>query len=248
MNPTHGNILVETLVKFESLLIGFSSSCPQATDQKFVRAQFSINSRWRHLELVLLRIQNNMEQLRKARQGGVDPAALELLQAAPSLDIETFYVVVRSLMEDVAALTPCFYPKGKMKPKRISFNKQLKWYRSHPNFDPPMTYYVENNLGWFDQLKDVRDDLLHRQCDVLPINSATDKVQENIPIQFDIVNESGLKIGQPELETEVRTVLQNLLEFLSFYSSHFKNRLPNDWPGYKDLGGHSPKGGIQGLA
>ena len=247
MKQTQGSTLVQTLVKFGSLLIGFSSSCPQATDQKFVRASFSISTRWRHLDLVLRRINDNVEQLRKARRGDVDPRETELLLAAPSLDTETFYVVVRSLLEDVAALTPCFYPKAKMKPKRISFNEQVKWYRSHPDFDPPMTQYVESNLGWFDGLKDVRDHLLHRQCDVLPINSGTESMQGDIPIQFAIVGESGLKIGQPEMESEVRSILRSLIEFLSFYSSHFKNRLPKDWPGYKDIGGHSPKGGVQGL-
>lgn len=247
MEQTQTSTFAQTLVKFQSLLIGFSSSCPQAADQKFVRAYFSINSRWRHLELVLRRIHDNMEQLRKARKGDVDHHEIELLLAAPSLDIETFYVVLRSLIEDVAVLTPCFYPKAKKRPKRISFNKQVKWFRKHPDFDPPMTQYMKTNLVWFDELKDVRDDLLHCQCDVLAINSGIEKTQGDIPIKFDIVGESGLKIGQPELESEVRSIMRSLIEFLSFYSSHFKNRLPNDWPNYKDLGGHSPKGSVQGL-
>jgi len=246
MRQTQDSTLVQTLVKFGSLLIGFNSSCPQATDQKFVRAWFSISTRWRHLDLVLRRINDNVEQLRKARRGDVDPSEIELLLAAPSLDIETFYLVVRSLLEDVAVLTPYFYPEA-MRPTRSSFNKQVEWYRSHPDFDPPMTQYIESNLGWFNGLKDVRDHLLHRQCDVLPINSGTVSMQGDIPIQFDIVGELGLEIGQPEMESEVRSILRSLIEFLSFYSSHFKNRLPKDWPGYKDIGGHSPKGGVQGL-
>jgi hypothetical protein len=239
--------LVQTMVKFESLLIGFSTSCPQATDQKFLRGLFSINTRWRHLDLVLRRINDNVKQLGKARQGVVDPREIGMLLAAPSLDIETFYVVLRSLLEDVAALTPCFYPKAKMRPKRISFNEQVKWYRSHSEFDPPMTQYLESNLGWFDELKEVRDNLLHRQCDILVINSGKESMQGDIPIQFGILSESGFTIGQPEMETQARSILRSLIEFLSFYSSHFKNRLPNDWPAYKDLGGHSPKGGVQGL-
>lgn len=247
MMSTQGKMLVETLVKFGSLLMEFSYSCHQATDLQFTRAHFSINSRWRHLDLVLRRIHDDIELLKNARLGTLDPGTSDSLQAAPSLDIETFYVVVRSFMDDIAALTPCFYPKGKMRPKRKSFSDQLKWYIKHPDFDPPMTRYMEKNLGWFDKLKDVRDDLLHRQCDVLPINSGPESAQGNIPIHFAIVNEFDLNIEYPELETELRTILRNLLEFLAFYASHFRNRIPNDWPCYKNLTGHSPKGGVHGL-
>jgi hypothetical protein len=183
----------------------------------------------------------------KARKGNLNPESLELLLAAPSLDIETFYVVVRSLMEDVAVLTPCFYPKASKKPKRISFNEQIKWYQKHTNFDPSMTEYLTNNLGWFTELKNVRDELLHFQAMVLPNNTGPEDEHGKLRVRFDIIRDFDSKLGMPDLMTKLRTTLQNLLGFLDFYSAHFKNRIPNDWPRYKDLGGANPKGGVQGL-
>jgi hypothetical protein len=243
----HKNMLVQTLVKFSALNIGFASSCPTATDKKFHTALSSINLRWQHLELVSQRISEDAELLAKTRKGNLNSKSSELLLAAPTLDIETFYVVVRSLMEDVAVLTPYFYPKASKKPKSFSFNQQIEWYKNHPDFDPLMTEYLKNNLGWFGELKSVRDDLLHSQAMVLPDNTGPEDEHGKLRVRFDIIKDFDSKLGMLDLMTKLRTTLRNLLGFLDFYSGHFKNRIPNDWPCYKDLGGANPKGGVQGL-
>lgn len=242
------NLLVQTLVKFTALIIGFESACPAATKEIFHRAPSRLNTRWQQLELTAQRISGDTELLIKARREILDPKLLDLMLAAPGLDIETFYVIVQSMMDDIAALTPCFYPEGP-KPNRHSFNKQLSWYiTKNTDFDPPMTEYLSTYLGWFTELKDVRDDLLHRQSDVLPINTSQKDEQGEFRVQFDIITKDfGLKLGAPDLIMKLRATLRNLLEFLDFYSGHFKNRIPKDWPSYKDLGGASPKGSVHGL-
>jgi hypothetical protein len=241
------NLLVQTLVKFSDLTISFESSCQTGIDKNFQMALSSINQRWRHLELVSQRISQDAGLLVKAREGKLDPETIEFLLAAPALDIETFYVVVRSLMEDVAVLTPYFYPKASKRPKSFSFNQQIEWYKNHPDFDPLMTEYLKNNLGWFGELKSVRDDLLHSQAMVLPDNTGSEDKHGKLRIRFDIIKDFDSKLGMLDLMTKLRTTLRNLLGFLDFYSGHFKNRIPNDWPCYKDLGGANPKGGVQGL-
>jgi len=248
MKPKPANLLTQTLLKLETLTISFGTSCSQATDEKFGYARLRINTRWKHLDLVLRRVGEHIELIRKARQGlagQLTPELSVLLTAAPSLDIETFYIVVRSLMDDVAILTPYFYPKGKMRPRRYSFNDQLKWYKSHPDFDPPMTQYLKTQLGWFDELKESRDDLIHRQCDVLPI---TVLWGEAVPEGFAIIHKhEDEKIDYQPLEKKFHIILKSLLAFLNFYASHFKERIPNDWPNYKDIGGREPKGSVDGL-
>ena len=242
------NLLVQTLVKFTALIIGFESACPAATKEIFHRTSSRLNTRWQQLELTAQRISGDTELLIKARREVLDPKLLDLMRAAPGIDIETFYVIVRSMMDDLAALTPYFYPEGP-KPNRNSFNKQLNWYiKKNPDFDPPMTEYLSTYLGWFTELKDVRDDLLHRQADVLPINTSQKDEQGEFRVQFDIITKDfGLKLGAPALIMKLRATLRNLLEFFDFYSGHFKNRIPKDWPSYKDLGGAFPKGGVYGL-
>lgn len=242
------NMLVQTLVRLSALTIGFESSCPMATDQKFQMALFSINYRWPQLELVAQRTSDDAEQLIKAREGDIEPESFELLAAETALDIETFYVVMHSLMEDIAALTPYFYPKGPKKPASHSFDDQIEWYKKHTDFDPPMTEYLTNNLGWFDELKDVRDELLHRQAQVLPINTTLNEKQGEFQVQFDILKKGfDPMLGMPHLMSKLQATLRNLLEFLGFYSGHFKDRIPKDWPSYKDIGGASPKGAVHGL-
>lgn len=242
------NLLVQTLVKFTALIIGFESECPAATKEKFHRASSRLNARWQQLELTAQRISGDTELLIKARREVLDPKLLDLMRAAPGIDIETFYVIVRSMMDDIAALTPYFYPKGPKEPASYSFKDQIKWYKKNIDFDPPMTEYLSTYLEWFTELKDVRDDLLHRQADVLPINTSQKDEQGEFSVQFDIITKDfGLKLGAPDLIMKLRATLRNLLEFLDFYSGHFKNRIPKDWPSYKDLGGASPKGGVHGL-
>jgi hypothetical protein len=234
--------MVQTLLKLELLLIGFSS-CLQAKERKFMWAKGRINTRLKQLDLILRRIEPEMDYLERARQEVLDFAKLKIFFVALPLDIETFYVAVRSIMDDVAILTPFFYPKGKMRPKSHSFSDQFKWYKSHPDFDPSMTNYLETQLGWFDELKEYRDGLLHRQCDILPISVLSGK---NVPQGFAIIDKDKPNPYHP-LKEKLSTTLQNLLAFLNFYSSHFKDRLPNDWPCYKDIGGREPAGSVDGL-
>ena len=248
MESKQSSFLVETMLQFGSLIFDFKNSCPQTVDQEFKWTFFNrIQTRWKHLDLILYRIEIDIDQLTRAREEVSDDISIDevdFLVSAPSLDIETFFVVVRSFLDDVAILTPYFYPKGTKKPKRYSFSDQLKWYTSHPDFDPPMTDYIINNTGWFNEMKEVRDRLLHKQSDVLPINAWKGK---DIPIGFVIIDKGDWSAFQP-LKTIIYTILQNFMRLLNFYSSHFKDRLPNDWPGYKSLFGNPPKGTVGGLS
>lgn len=246
MEPTQPSRPVPVLVRFQSLLIGFSSKCPQATDVEFTRAWFRIDMRWRHLNLVLQRIDDDIELLKKARRGSLEHSQHEMLVAAPSLDVEVLYTVLRSLLDDVAALTPCFYSRQKSMPARHSLNKQLTWYRNNPQFDPAMTDYAQNNVAWFIDLRDTRDDLVHRHCDVLTSNSGEETAEGDIPVEYAIVKLPGLSAPRG-IEAGVRSMLQSVLAFPDFYSSHFVGRLPNDRPDCATPGLFSSKGAVHGV-
>lgn len=226
------------LVKFSSLWISFSSSFPSAGGSSFAFAKFRIDQRWRHLNLILDRLDQDISLLKNIKK----TSDIELSSSAPSLDIETFYIVARSLLDDMAVLTPHFYfSKGRQLPNR-SLSDQKKWLIKNPNFDCELSDYMERDMNWFDKCKNTRDDLIHYQAQIIPINSQLSNDGE-IEIRFDLVK--GLKtsnLGQPKLKTHVTGILKNIIKYIDFYSTHFKSKLSSTGVGYRDNFGLNPKG------
>ncbi len=187
------------------------------------------------------RIREETEKLIKIEEDKLEGKLFFLL----TLDIETFYVTVRSLMEDIAAMTTCFYPRGPGKPKRHSFKDQIKWYENHPDFDSPMTDYMKNKLGWFSELRDVRNDLLHKHAFLWPVLFQDE--QGKSQLRFNIVRAEDQKIRIYDLMLILQETLRNLIEFLNFYTEHFTKRLPHYWPSYEEWKNVSTEASDQGF-
>lgn len=223
-----------------NMSISHKAKC-RAVDDKFEGAFFSFIWRWLQLEEISQRIKEETEKLTKITNDELGDKCFFLL----TLDIETFYVTVRSLMEDIAAMTPCFYPRGPEKPKRRSFKGQIKWYENHPDFDSTMTDYLKNKLGWFNELRDVRDDLLHNQAFLWPFPLKDE--QGKFQLHFYIVSAEDKKIITYELMIILQKTLLNLIEFMNFYTEHFTKRLPNDWQYYEEWKNVSTEAPDQGF-
>lgn len=200
----------------------------RVVDDRFTNAFISFMWRWLQLELIAQRINEEIVQLTQVNKDDINAEPFASLTTLIALDIEIFYILIRSVMDDIAALTPCFYPK-KLKPNRYSFNKQRNWYTNLKNtdYDPPMIEYLTNNLGWFDESKDIRDDLLHRHAFLFPFPT-----NNNQQVQFGTLRGTEQEPKIADLIPKLRATLRNILAFLDFYSEHFNNRIKKDWPEY----------------
>lgn len=238
-------------LKFSALINSFFLSFRGSPiHPTFSSAFLRINTRWKHIDLILRRIDEDiilLQSLNKNVLTGNDTRKLiDNAISAPSLDIETFFAVVRSLLDDIAVLTPFFYGKESKQIPRRSLSKQRGWFIKNTKLDPKFSKYMEENLNWFVKLKDKRDSLIHHQAEILPINSSSENPNEEA-IHFYIMKNFSTQTEKTNLKLHISEVLINLVEFLDFYSSHFRNNLPLTFPQYNDSFGENPKGGVIGL-
>lgn len=81
-------------------------------------------------------------------------------QSYSSLDIENFFVQVRSVMDHVAELLRVTLPKGKQLPE--SFRRLRESMTKYSTRLPAIVIDLVIEASWFDQMRDTRDALVHQ--------------------------------------------------------------------------------------
>jgi|Deesub1362A_J573_1020465.scaffolds.fasta_scaffold06269_2 hypothetical protein len=140
------------------------------------------------------------------------------------LDLESFVIFLRITMDDVASFTPHFYIKQAGKISSKSFSKQKKWFLKNTELDSEWSRYLELKTGWFDEIKNYRDDLVHRGLyGYVEYDWATGKISA-----VKKKDQKTIKIG--DLLDYVADRFSRFFEFLSDYESHFSEILTINYP------------------
>ena len=187
-------------------------------DWKFINARDRLIYNLTYLDIILRRIR---KEVRLITETELERGYNEL-----RLDIESYFVFHRSIMDIFATLVPYFYSKHSKEIKSDSFEAKRNWYiKTNPQFDPEYTRYLKS-MRWFVLLKESRDNMIHRRA--FPLIYEEDGI-----ITFNLVK--GLKHITETIEVEYFFDLQirNLFEFLEFYTDHFTKVVQDNFSNYQ---------------
>lgn len=148
------------------------------------------------------------------------------------IDFESFFIWLRMIMDQIAFLTPLFYERQGILP-RNSFSDQLKWFKEDKTgFDIKCRNYLLSNMQWFTEIRDIRDDALHRRF----WSYAEMKTKGEVNIK----RMRGNRL-EKDIESLDKTIGQFYLKFVDFsrfYERHFSELLRSRNKDFKFLGQH----------
>lgn len=188
----------------------------------------TVNNKAFYMFLLWEKINDSFESLNKFCIKHLDENIINL-QNIPHdfiLNSENYYYHVMSFFDTIARLTSIMYKKHGHEIKSKSFIKQMED-DALRNMDPVYYDYINSNLQWIYELKDIRDGLAHYAESDFRIKEHTGR-----PI-FIILYLVKNKDGKLERkETNVIELLSKINEgasdFILFYVSHFKKNMENN--------------------
>jgi hypothetical protein len=131
---------------------------------------------------------------------------------------EAYLSAVRSLMNLMAKLTRYAFTKNQ---PPISFSDQQEWFAAKmPDADPDYSEYLATQLGWYDELKKLRDEVTHHTA--IEVRLRTTGAKLVIVASTGITRSEADFIDIQEVCARIHTGLQ---EFLAFFDQHFAGRL-----------------------
>jgi len=166
-----------------------------------------------------------------------------------SLDIFTFYVVLRALIDDIANLTRYFYPKITYQLPQ-SF-EDLKTHKLLKDSDPDLVDFVNSKIPKTTEFIGIRDDMLHHHAGILPLPRKGDRM--TILVDLSKQSEVHQKLRRlhesKEIFVEYKMDFDKMLEELTnelkslqrFYLEHFPLKVQESFPNFKidELPAHS---------
>jgi hypothetical protein len=131
---------------------------------------------------------------------------------------EAYLAAVKSLLELISKLTRYAFPTNKP-PER--FTRQREWFIERmPDADPDYRSYLAAKLGWYDDLKRLRDQIIHHSAIEVRVRASEAKL--GIIASTGITRSEADFIDIQEVCARIHTGLQ---EFLVFFDQHFAGRL-----------------------
>ncbi len=97
---------------------------------------------------------------------------------AAAFDFEIFLIYLRILMDDIAKCTPVFFTTRRSLRDR-SFEDLKSSFRRHPTVDACYAEFLAADTSWFDDLKSLRDDVVHQGLSMAPWG----RVQETLRLR-----------------------------------------------------------------
>ncbi len=142
------------------------------------------------------------------------------------VDLETFFIYLRMLMNDIAGITPYFFDKKIGSIPYDSFHGQKEWFiKKGSKLDQNFLKYLQKETEWFDKIKWERDNVIHYQANNIIFFNKNDKKTE---LLYQDIWDDGFKINQPKLKPLMNTVkvyVKNFYSFCKFYDSHFLEKM-----------------------
>lgn len=189
---------------------------------------------WRSLQLLdqlgltLLRIRGELAELKNALQSGGFAAATSLRSLGLlNLDEETFYRMVITLVDNVAALTPVFLQPAI--PLRISSIPLLMKALKQSRQDETLYNYLDKKLSWYRNIKKSRrNPLTHvgafryvSGAGVPSLTMGTATIPDYEKTKSKPVKE---EVSLEDFTDSITQTLVALFEFLDFWTTHFQPR------------------------
>lgn len=187
---------------------------------------------WRSLQLLdqlgltLFRIRGELTELENVLKVGVFAAATSSKELGYlNLDDETFYRMVVTLVDNVAALTPVFLQPAI--PRRISSIPRLMEVLKQSGQDQTLYDYLDKSLSWYRRIKKYRRNPLTHVGAFRYVSAAgaPDFMMGTMTIPYYDKTKSkpvSEEIRLKDFENSIRQTLVALFEFLEFWTTHFQ--------------------------
>jgi hypothetical protein len=131
---------------------------------------------------------------------------------------EAYLAAAKSLLEMIAKLTRYAFPTNKP-PER--FTKQREWFiQKLPDADPDYSNYLAVQLGWYDELKLLRDQITHHSAIEVRVRASVAKLG--------IIASTGITRSDADfidIQEVCARIQSGLRDFLAFFDQHFAGRL-----------------------
>jgi hypothetical protein len=131
---------------------------------------------------------------------------------------EAYLAAAKSLLEMIAKLTRYAFPTNEP-PER--FTKQREWFIERmPDADPDYRSYLAAKLGWYDDLKRLRDQIIHHSAIEVRVRASEAKL--GVIASTGITRSESDFIDIQEVCARIHAGVQ---KFLAFFDQHFAGRL-----------------------
>lgn len=131
---------------------------PKLTQQAFA----AFHRHFYNLCLILERIKEENDKLIVERKENKDPREVPDYYYFLLLDLETFFIYLRVIMDDIAGITPYFFGKHRGKIASGSFNDLKQWFvKQGGRLDSEFSRYLKEETAWFDEMKKEREAIIH---------------------------------------------------------------------------------------
>lgn len=224
-----------TMSKFFTFLLQYELKClKKPMSDEFRNTKWAFLSKTSWLDIILERIQDSY------RSANLNQLRLPSIHRV-SLDIFTFYVVFRALLDDIANLTRYFYPKIIYQLPQ-SF-EGLKTHKLLKDSDPDFVDFVNDKIPKTSDLVGIRDDMLHHRAGILPLPRERGRMtilvdlskQSEVHQKLRKLHESReifveYKMDFDKILEELRNELKSLQHF---YLEHFPIKLQESFPNFK---------------
>lgn len=222
------DLYVKASSSLSILFFALNKSCKEISRLIYID-EIIIQSRWGHLNAIINRIDDDIELLKNLRNSNMDKLLdYDLIISYCSLDIETFFIVMRSFLENIANLNKIFYPEfQKILGYKIGFYDQINEFKINPEQDAKLAQYFIDHETYFKNFSILRNDLAHGREQIITINSE-EKISYTTLKNINSWNSFPVK-------EMLADCLVDFLKFIDFYANHQRKTLSKRLKCYEDF-------------
>lgn len=230
--------LAHSLIRFDARLLRQSPTAEWPLGSSFEKAEHGLGMKLYNLGLTIHRIKD--EQLKILERFKSDGEILRYPLRFLMLDVETFFVQLRSAMDELAKLTPSFYSKSTENIPKRSFHDQKNWFLNdkRKDFDPGYTELLKRT-NWFDLMKETRERFVHHAVQSQTGVVGTESGQFYLGIDVDIEIKGQLGTTFNDLDKILSHFVKSLFAFFHAYTVHFTRKVKETYPNF-DLESQGP--------
>jgi hypothetical protein len=137
--------------------------------------------------------------------------------------LETLVYNIKSFMDLFSQFVVCLSPKHSRNiPDK--FNRQRSFYKKNDSIDPEYSYFLENNLEWYDDLKKVRDLITHYAYGDLHFTFENDKLFISWNLMKKKIDWKKAEICIYNIDELSEKIETGFYSFLEFCENHFTKK------------------------